>query len=135
MSKARPSNAQWVESIPSPVEGGRVDSHPGIERTTPLYIIDSLNETVYRETFLDTVIAARDLRTKLEEMTLDSLDWGVLESLWVEIREIESLLGSLPLPRNIHKPLRDKISMEQKGILKKWYRYSSLFRQTGNPVV
>jgi hypothetical protein len=135
MSKVRPSDAQWVESIPSPVEGGRVDSHPGIERTTPLYIIDSLNETVYRETFLDSVIAARDLRTKLEEMTLDSLDWGILESLWVEIREIESLLGSLPLPRNIHKPLRENISLEQKGILKKWYRYSGLFRQTGNPVV
>jgi hypothetical protein len=133
MSQEVSSKAARVKDLPSPVEGGRTDSHPGIERTTPLYIIDSLNETVYRETFLDTYIAARNLRTKLEEMTLESLDWGTLESLWGQIREIESLLGSLPLPRNIHKPIRDNISKEQMGILKKWYRYSSLFRRSDTP--
>jgi hypothetical protein len=133
MSRAVSDKAAQVKNLPSPVEGGRVDSHPGIERTTPLYIIDSLNETVYREIFLDTYIAARDLRTKLEEMTLESLDWGTLESLWTEVRNIESLLGSLPLPRNIHKLARDNISKEQLGILKKWYRYSGLFRRSDNP--
>jgi len=133
MSREVSNKAAWVKDLPSPVEGGRTDSHPGIERTTPLYIIDSLNETVYREVFLDTYIAARDLRSKLEEMTLDSLDWGTLESLWAEVRNIESLLGSLPLPRNIHKPIRENISKEQMGILQKWYRYSGLFRRSDNP--
>jgi len=133
MSQAVSNKAAWVKDLPSPVEGGRVDSHPGIERTTPLYIIDSLNETVYREPFLDTYIAARDLRAKLEEMTIESLDWGTLESLWEEVRTIESSLGSFPLPRNIHKPIRDNISKEQMGILKKWYRYSGLFRRSDNP--
>jgi hypothetical protein len=133
MSQAVSNKAARSKDLPSPVEGGRTDSHPGIERTTPLHVIDSLNETVYRGTFLDTYIAARDLRTKLEEMTLESLDWGTLESLWEEVRNIESLLGSLPLPRNIHKPIRDNISKEQMGILKKWYRYSSLFRRSDNP--
>jgi hypothetical protein len=134
MSQDRSSKAAWVKDLPSPVERGRTDSHPGIERTTPLYIIDSLNETVYRERFLDAYIAARDLRTKLEELVLDSLGWEDLERLWATFREIESELGALPLPRNIHKPPRDKISREQMGILKKWYRYSSLFRQSDNPV-
>jgi hypothetical protein len=115
------------------VEGGRQDSHPGIERTTPLFIIDSLNETVYRERFLDAYIAARDLRTKLEEFVLTSLDWGVMEELWAQFREIEVELGALPLPRNIHKLSRDDIPKDQMGILKKWYRYSSLFRQSGIP--
>jgi hypothetical protein len=133
MSQVGSNKAARVKNLPSPVEGGRIDSHPGIEYTTPLYIIDSLNETVYREPFLDTYIAARDLRTKLEEMTLDSLDWGTLESLWGEVRNIESLLGSLPLPRNIHKPIRENISKEQMGILKKWYHYSGLFRRSDNP--
>lgn len=63
MSQARSNKAAWVEVLPSPVEGGRQDSHPGIERTTPLFIIDSLNETVYRERFLDSYIAARDRKS------------------------------------------------------------------------
>jgi hypothetical protein len=133
MSQVRSSKAAWVEVLPSPVEGGRQDSHPGIERTTPLFIIDSLNETVYRERFLDSYIAARDLRTKLEEITIDSLDWGVLDSLWAQFREIETELGAMPLPRNIHKIPRDNIPMDMLGILKKWYRYSSLFRQSDIP--
>lgn len=117
----------------NPVKGGRRPTHGGVEWTVPTDILDSLNETVYREPFLDTYIAARDLRAKLEEMVLESLDWGTLEALWSEVREIESQIGSLPLPRNIHKPIRDQISKEQMGILKKWYRYSGLFRRTDNP--
>jgi hypothetical protein len=133
MSQTRSNKAAWVEVLPSPVEGGRQDSHPGIERTTPLFIIDSLNETVYRERFLDAYIAARDLRAKLEEIVLTSLDWGVMEGLWAQFREIEVELGALPLPRNIHVVPRDNIPWDQMGILKKWYRYSSLFRQSDIP--
>lgn len=133
MSQARSSKAAWVEVLPSPVTGGRQDSHPGIERTTPLFIIDSLNETVYRERFLDSYIAARDLRAKLEEIILTSLDWGVMEELWAQFHNIETELGALPLPRNIHKTPRDNIPKDQMGLLKKWYRYSSLFRQSDIP--
>jgi hypothetical protein len=133
MSQARSDKAAWVEVLPSPVTGGRQDSHPGIERTTPLFIIDSLNETVYRERFLDSYIAARDLRTKLEEIILTSLDWGVMEELWAQFHKIETELGALPLPRNIHKTPRDNIPKDQMGLLKKWYRYSSLFRQSDIP--
>jgi hypothetical protein len=48
----------------------RSPQHPGIESATPKEVIDSLNETVYREAFLDLVISARDLRTKLEEISI-----------------------------------------------------------------
>jgi len=134
MSQERSNKAAWVKDLPSPVEGGRTDSHPGIERTTPLFIIDSLNETVYRERFLDAYIAARNLRTKLEEMVLETLDWGTLDTLWAEFRAIETELGALPLPKNIHKIPRDNIPKDNLGILKKWYRYSSLFRRSDIPV-
>jgi len=55
--------------------------HPGTERSVPPCITDSLNETVYREAFLDTVIAVRDLRTQLEELSPSSLETGTLEGL------------------------------------------------------
>jgi hypothetical protein len=48
----------------------RISQQPGIEATTPSEVVDSLNETVYREAFMDAVITARDLRTKLEEISL-----------------------------------------------------------------
>jgi hypothetical protein len=54
----------------TPRELNRISNHPGIEATTPSEVVDSLNETVYREAFMDVVITARDLRTKLEEILL-----------------------------------------------------------------
>jgi hypothetical protein len=54
----------------TPRDPSRASSHPGIEATTPSEVVDSLNETVYREAFMDVVITARDLRTKLEEILL-----------------------------------------------------------------
>jgi hypothetical protein len=109
--------------------------HSGIEKTTPPGVVDSLNETVYREAFLDSVIAVRDFRTKLEELSIPELDWSGLESLWLEIREIESELGALPFPRNIHSRVAEgKPPAAQGKALKRWYRYSSTFRATVDPV-
>jgi hypothetical protein len=113
----------------------RSPSHPGIEVSTPFEVVDSLNETVYREAFMDTVIAYRDLRTKLEELQVSSLDWDGLEALWSELREIETDLGALPVPRNIQTRTGDsasRLSRESK-VLKRWYRHSGTFRATVNP--
>jgi len=113
----------------------RSPSHPGIEVSTPFEVVDSLNETVYREAFLDTVIAYRDLRTKLEELQVSSLDWDGLEALWSEIREIETDLGALPVPKNIQTRSGDsasRLSRESK-VLKRWYRHSGTFRATVDP--
>jgi hypothetical protein len=113
----------------------RSSVHAGIEKTTPKEVIDSLNETVYREAFLDSVIHVRDFRTKLEELSIPSLDWEGLESLWSEIREIESEIGALPFPRDLHtRASEGKPSAVQGKALKRWYRYSGIFRATVDPV-
>lgn len=113
----------------------RSPMHAGIEKVTPKDVIDSLNETVYREAFLDSVIAVRDFRTKLEELSISSLDWDGLENLWAEIREIESQLGALPFPRDLHTRVSGgKPPAAQGKALKRWYRYSGTFRATDNPV-
>nr|URG16539.1 MAG: RNA dependent RNA polymerase [Mitoviridae sp.] len=108
----------------------------GIEKTTPHEVVDSLNETVYREAFLDAVIAHRDLRTKLEELQVSSLDWEGLEAIWSDIRAIETDLAALPLPRNYQtRPSGEKSLAGREGrILKRWYRHSGTFRATVDPV-
>jgi len=199
-------------------ETDRQSRHPGIETSTPFEIVDSLNETVYREAFLDVAIAARDLRTKLEEISLTqgpketvevnpmgavlidgqwkrkptleeynaslerawsqvrpydsttwsyatevpetapwiptaaptfeapskgvaqespgiSLDWEGLESLWVQFREIETEFAALPFPRNLQTRVSEgKPPTSESKMLKRWYRYSSTFRATVDPV-
>jgi hypothetical protein len=106
----------------------------GIESATPLEIVDSLNETVYREAFMDTVIDHRNLRTKLGEVSVSSLDWDGIEKLWAEFREIEQSLGSLPLPKNIlSRPGLGRPDSSQGKVLRRWYRHSGTFRTTVNP--
>jgi hypothetical protein len=58
----------------------RSPDHPGIETSTPKEVVDSLNETVYREAFLDVVISARDLRTTLEEISIFPRENEVIEA-------------------------------------------------------
>jgi len=109
--------------------------HPGIESRTPFEVIDSLNETVYREAFLDAVIAARDLRTKLEEISISTLDWDGLEMLWNQFRAIETDFAALPFPRNIQTRVQGgSPPTSESKMLKRWYRYSSTFRATVDPV-
>jgi len=199
-------------------EADRQSFHPGIETTTPGIVVDSLNETVYREAFLDSVIAARDLRIKLEEISLGQpqptitvakppeaklvdgewkrpqtleeynaslerawsmdrspdqgpwtyatevpetafwvpcappildptpeaalpsstvvdLDWEGLENLWEQFREIETAFASLPFPRNIQTRVSEgKPPTSESKMLKRWYRYSSTFRATVDPI-
>jgi hypothetical protein len=122
----------------TPRDPSRQSEHGGIEATTPSEVVDSLNETVYREAFLDVVITARDLRTKLEEVLIDpvsSLDWESLENLWTQFREIETEFAALPFPRNIQTRVSEgKPPTSESKMLKRWYRYSSTFRATVDPV-
>jgi hypothetical protein len=122
----------------TPRDPSRQSEHGGIEATAPSEVVDSLNETVYREAFLDVVITARDLRTKLEEVLIDpasSLDWESLENLWTQFREIETEFAALPFPRNIQTRVSEgKPPTSESKMLKRWYRYSSTFRATVDPV-
>lgn len=128
----------------TPRGADRSTAHGGLESTTPREVVDSLNETVYREAFLDVVISARDLRTKLEEISLNEqsgtdpalgLDWAGLENLWTLFREIETEFAALPFPRNIQTRVSEgKPPTSESKMLKRWYRYSSTFRATVDPV-
>jgi hypothetical protein len=108
----------------------RMTVQEGTERDLPPAYADALNELVYREAFLDSVIAIRDLRTKLEEISLPDLTWSGFEKLWAEFREIETLLGALPWPSNIHVRTHEKSSATEGAVLRRWYRHSGLFRST-----
>lgn len=140
-----PETAPWIPTLNPIFEGDAIDTqqptplgptrdtqiHPGIERSTPRSIVDSLNETVYREAFLDTAINYRDLRTKLEEISIPSLDWDGIENLWNSIREIETELGALPFPKNLHvRSQGGSPPTAERKIMKRWYRHSGLFRST-----
>jgi hypothetical protein len=115
----------------APREAGRDEPHPGTERSLPKEIVASLNETVYRNAFLDSVIKVRDLRNQLEELSPDRLEIADLEGLWSTYEEIRTEISALPLPRNIYKrpsePVGSKALM---GIVKSWYEYSKPFRAT-----
>jgi hypothetical protein len=114
-----------------PRGAGRDEPHPGTERSIPKEIVASLNETVYRNAFLDTVIAVRDLRNQLEELSPDRLEIALLEGLWSSYEEIRTQISALPLPRNIYKrasePMGSKVLM---GVVQSWYKYSKPFRAT-----
>lgn len=73
----------------TPRGADRSPSHPGIDAATPSHIVDSLNETVYREAFLGVAIAARDLRTKLEEISISPRETEVVDTLRVPIEPPE----------------------------------------------
>lgn len=117
----------------APRGADRQSLHLGIERTTPHEVVDSLNETVYREAFLDSVIKVRDLRTRLDELEISSLDWEGMESLWATTREIETELASLPFPRNIDVRTAEKSKATDGMFIKRWYRNSGVFRATVDP--
>jgi hypothetical protein len=109
----------------------RTSRHLGLLSETPSQVVDSLNEAVYREAFLDSVIAVRDLRTRLEETSVPLLTWEGLESLWAMLREIETQLGALPFPRNIQtRVVGEKSLSAESKVLARWYRHSSTFRST-----
>lgn len=93
--------------------------------------IDSIKETVYREAFWDTIIKIRDLRTKLEELSLESLDWETFEKLLDLVREAEDEIGSLPLPKNLYNrsPERGNVRLEFNWS-QIWGDYSKHFRTT-----
>jgi hypothetical protein len=64
-----------------------------------------------------------------------SLDWESLENLWTQFREIETEFAGLPFPRNIQTRVSEgKPPTSESKMLKRWYRYSSTFRATVDPI-
>lgn len=97
----------------------------------PGRVIDSIKETVYREAFWDSIIRVRDLKNQLEELELSSLDWETFESLLGTCREIDTELGSLPLPRDLYKRRAEMPNLKLEfNWTKLWDRYSTHYRTT-----
>lgn len=95
------------------------------------HVVDSIKETVYREAFWDTLIKIRDLRNQLEELSLDTLDWGSFEKLLSTCREIDEELGLLPLPRDLYVRKGESSNLRLEFSWSKvWNKYSTHFRTT-----
>jgi hypothetical protein len=100
------------------------------------YCLDLLNEMLYRTAFLDIFIEARDLRTSIEELTVDPAQasseamWDQLCTLWESLNKIEDSLSNMPLPRNLHTRISTRKGLVRSKDLRRWARYSSLFRKT-----
>lgn len=93
-------------------------------------IFDSLNEVVYREAYLDVEIQVRDLKISIEEMRAKELDLTAFEDIWVQVRNIENILGALPLPKNIYDRVMDDARSQAISAVKRWEKYSTAFRST-----
>lgn len=105
----------------------RIYYHAGVSTSVSQTIVDSLNETVYRETFLDVISDARELRAKVEALDVNSdID---IEALWETVREIERNLSVLPLPRALVISSGLK-SLGKSSDLRRWKLYSRIFRST-----
>jgi hypothetical protein len=101
--------------------------HAGVSLDVSQQIVDSLNETVYREAFLDVAAEARELRAKVEGIQVSSET--DLESLWASVREIELQLSALPLPRAL--VISSGLApLGKSSDLRRWKLYSSIFRST-----
>jgi len=105
-------------------------THLGMSHDTPRHVIDSINETVYREAFLDVAIEHRDLLTKMNELSVTDLSWVGLEELWASLDVIETKLGVLPLPKSLSVRLRVKARPGLGNDVRRWRAYSGIFRAT-----
>jgi hypothetical protein len=108
----------------------------GLSELYSQYALDLVNEMLYRTAFLDVFIEARDLRTSIEELTVDPAQasseamWDQLCTLWDSLDNIEVTLSNMPLPRNLHTRISSRKGLVRSKNLRRWARYSSLFRKT-----
>jgi hypothetical protein len=98
-------------------------------------ILDDVIETVFREPNLDTVIAARGLRSTLEELEGVDFTWAELEKIWFDLDNIESAIASLSLPRELsQRAVKGRMSLGNNlGLLARWHTYSAVFLKTSTP--
>lgn len=95
-------------------------------------VLDSLRENVYREAFLDSAIALRDLRTRVEEFKFDpDKNLGRIEEIWALVEEIRDSIDLLPLPYNIASRRESQKDLKYLAeIVRRWHDFSSHMRTT-----
>lgn len=113
-----------------PFQEGLDATERGEEMPAFLHVLDSINETVYREAFLDVASDVRSLRTSLEELAITETDWSAVATLWSQLETIEEAIGALPLPKSLYSRTNVKVRSTTAAAIKRWNAYSKVFRAT-----
>jgi hypothetical protein len=103
------------------------------------YLLDSLIELVYRPTYSDVLINVRDIRNSCEEL-LESLGDGSLtttqdklsrlDEVFSKISELNTVLSSLPVPRELYKVVEKDLTRTESKLVRSWERYITVLRST-----
>jgi hypothetical protein len=124
-----------TETVVAPeyaVETGPSDPAFTVEKLSKAQgVLDNLRETVYREAFLDVVSQTRDLRTAAEDLSALSTRESV-DELLTAISDLETTLGSLPLPRELYLRAQESTREfnESRRLISLWYQAGSHLRTT-----
>jgi len=95
------------------------------------YVVDTLCETVYRETYFDILVKIRELKVLIEEFKARTeVPLDQLEILIIEYQEIQDFIASVPLPREIYKRVERETRTSNLEMVKQWEKYSNVLRST-----
>lgn len=90
---------------------------------TPLYV-EALPPRAVEVVFLAPPIK--------DDADLEGL-WAKVQFLYDSLTEIDEHIGSLPLPSGLIQRIREKSRVSEGQAIKRWYRYSTIFRKTTDP--
>lgn len=103
------------------------------------FVLDQLVELVYREGFLDVICDFRDLRNEIEELMETEFSESdsdleklitLSDELFSKVQVLENRFSELPLPTRIFKRLEEAVIIREPQLVKRWDRYSAIFRST-----
>jgi len=97
-----------------------------VDRTQ--YVLDQLVELVYREEFLDVIIAFRDLKQEINDLM--ETDFSVSEKslseliqlsdeIFSKVQELERRFSELPLPTRIFKRVEEAVTIKEPQLVKR----------------
>lgn len=95
------------------------------------HVVDSLVETVYRESYFDILVRIRELKESiivLKERTQLSLD--DVEGVVKDFQTIQDELSLIPLPKEIYRRVEAKTRLANLEMIKQWEVYSRVLRST-----
>jgi len=106
---------------------------PTIELDKELFyhVVDSLTETVYRESYFDVLVQVRELKELIltfKESSTVTLDQ--LEVVVKDYQEIQDSLALIPLPKEIYRRVERETRLTNLEMIKQWEVYSRVLRST-----
>jgi hypothetical protein len=91
------------------------------------YLLDSLIELVYRPTYSDVLINVRDVKNSCEELLASLGDGSLtttqdklsrLDEIFVKISELNTVLSSLPVPRELYKVVEKDLTRTESKLVR-----------------